>query len=1495
MSSRKPSRVGTPSSAETAPAAPVSRSSRIPTASSMRSATPKSQASFKYTPSLPKGSRYPGAPEPETRQRDNIGTNVTKSKGLSQHLGLPRALAPGASSLPHVEPLSSSKNTSMTSRTSAKSPRNVLRRKAPSIEGEPLSDSTKRFPPPPPARTPVTPVETPQPDMNKTIAPELLGLSAGGTLNLPPPTPNFTSSPSTRYSESPGLWSSRTSTPTSLSSYSPGLTHSSKVGSRLRQPSPSLFRSHPPRYHVSGASYPGATKDVPVFPKGPQRSQTEPVRVPGSKLPTKTQLDLESAIKSETQPRLHLQTPHSDPKSPRQEMTFQQNAAANEKEGLNVDRSTKLPQKFQRIEAFQYSKTVTPPKYPARPSRTGTETLELQASPVIHSNLPSSRLPAHRRQSSAESGHVNKSAENPILRNVSTDSLQSKSSSRIPHPSPSPSKFEKIDSHPSFTASTGQVLSRKKSVLVKESKDQKEDSGARRFGFFSKRSRASPELSRSEPVDKTRRGPAAGTGHEGYSRYAQRGRRTSIGSNASRARSTSTNGSTGNVSRGHSDLDDFLLDRLEPVIITGGAGDGSKLSRTCSEQSVSGLSVTSSLSSQIPSRTAKFYNQSSESLISSAGRFVHSPEPMSGTSTVSLSKSKGELNPAPTIAKRRSFRKPNLFTKSSGNGALSINTDVPRLAPPVDSSTTYRTSISQSDASTMAREDEPKDIQESKKKKSQKLGKWNFFQRSHQLRRKEHFTESDLASITKVPVSVSKVPTSRTVAHYALVDCDPIESDSLEDILNRIEESPPTEADIQEPSSVIDLKRQQSVLLPAPPVGLAEYTFERRPSSPKVFFGKDTSPSTPELKPRPSGSTRLKSVGRIPVVVPRENRQHKPPPQSFSRPFSRADMPSITALCDGGVSSPDYPDCSAAFSSSNNISSRPLMTDMLEARPVAPVPGAADSHYFPTDDPEFLVISPRKGSDVSGSSSTESRKSLGAITAVVPAPGSKLTEDEIWYEYDDFIDKVLTPPTQEIGLSNRNSFQLAARASRVLQAGLNAMGDNTRLSCQSECSQVTTPMSSLPTNSVHLSRSMILSALHSSSAALSSPVSLSELYSYYSERSQTIPTSATLDTMSSLEVPQNRQATHYDGSQSKEPDRQKNATLLDIAERERLGALAQANLRSGSLMTSRWLSFGRVLFSPAQNHVRSEDQSRILVIDGLGNDDWSFYCALTYPTATIYNLSIFPSGSTSSNPAAWEPPANHRSVHHAIFESPFPFPKGFFTAAILRFPAACSEIGLRNAVSECKRVLRTGGYLEMTILDLDMVNMGSRTRKAVRKLKERIFATDPSISLKPASDNIQKLLGKRGFQNLNRCMVVVPVAGTIMKSSDTSSSSHTTAPTNSTTPIDSFPPPSASTIPGSHSHTRPPSDVNVSLGDLLSDPSPSESNDECIARMVAKVGRWWYTRCYEAPVLPEGNIDNSIWADRRLLRECQRRGTGFKLLIAYAQKPSEVTRRTVSV
>jgi hypothetical protein len=733
----------------------------------------------------------------------------------------------------------------------------------------------------------------------------------------------------------------------------------------------------------------------------------------------------------------------------------------------------------------------------------------------------------------------------------------------------------------------------------------------------------------------------------------------------------------------------------------------------------------------------------------------------------------------------------------------------------------------------------------------------------------------------------------------------------LEDIINHVEESPPTEIEdsdprVEIPAALNIRKQSESILLPSPPKLQGEFCRDR-PASPKVYFNKDplladSKTSTFNGRPR-----RLASVGRIPEVISRKDRQHKPALHSFSRPFSMADSPSIPALMTEDLSRLQISGQPTVTAQSNEVP-RPLGLGFDLTRPFGD-PGLATALNLitgPYSKDEFLAFSPRKDSGVSTSSGSEA---LAAVTAVLPTPGSDPTEDEIWAEYDDLIDHVLSPEIPGSALPGRSTengkLEMATVASKALQAEINANANRHSPAVVVDNSTVALTPSS-PDGSFHLRRSAIVSALHSSIAPSSQPSFSDIIASYCYDRDERRTGNEKVDDKSASLAPVEQQAaflssSSLDLSETFETCRQRNTILFDIAERDREGPTAQTNIRSGSLMTSRWLSFGRVLFSPAHNHVKNGEHERILVIDGLGNDDWSFYCALTYPNADVYCLTDGPAKPTSKHPAAWQPPENHHTVHQASLEQPFPFAKSFFTVTVLRFPSACSESVQNNIVSECKRVLRPGGYMEMSVLDLDMLNMGIRTRKAVRMLKEKMYLFDANISLKPASDNLQKLLGLQGFDSLRRCMVRIPVTGVIVRSSASSSCTSSSNPSTSAptgTPSTAFSALTSSSTsmqqPKVHGKS-PSSDTDLSLGDLLSDPSPSPSNDESIRKIVAKVGRWWYTRCYEIPVLPNGNAASSIWADKRVLRECQKRGTGFRLLIAYAQKPSEVKRRTASV
>ena len=170
-------------------------------------------------------------------------------------------------------------------------------------------------------------------------------------------------------------------------------------------------------------------------------------------------------------------------------------------------------------------------------------------------------------------------------------------------------------------------------------------------------------------------------------------------------------------------------------------------------------------------------------------------------------------------------------------------------------------------------------------------------------------------------------------------------------------------------------------------------------------------------------------------------------------------------------------------------------------------------------------------------------------------------------------------------------------------------------------------------------------------------------------------------------------------------------------------------------------------------------------------------------------------------------------------------------------------------------MLKPGGYIELAILDLDWLSMGNRARRAVRSLKVKMQVADPSLVLGSASDAILGAVGRKGFVGLRRAGVGVPVSGVIPNSQL-----------------------NAQSMQGTDGE-------ELSLADLMKD--PTSKSDENITKMVAKVGRWWYTRCYESVVLPNGGQgEEGIFADEKLLEECEKWGASFKLTVAYAMKPS---------
>jgi len=181
------------------------------------------------------------------------------------------------------------------------------------------------------------------------------------------------------------------------------------------------------------------------------------------------------------------------------------------------------------------------------------------------------------------------------------------------------------------------------------------------------------------------------------------------------------------------------------------------------------------------------------------------------------------------------------------------------------------------------------------------------------------------------------------------------------------------------------------------------------------------------------------------------------------------------------------------------------------------------------------------------------------------------------------------------------------------------------------------------------------------------------------------------------------------------------------------------------------------------------------------------------------------------------------------------------------------------------------------------------------KLRER--EGEGGVELGSASDVCLKEMGrgegKRRWGDVKSCKVGVPVA-TVVSASPTSSGGSSSLPSKSGSLRDK------GKGKGRAKKTRK---EERSLADMMKDSSPA--GDESITQMVAKVGRWWYTRCYESALLSTSSSNGpggerrerheSIFTDRQLLEECEKWNASFKLVVAYAQKPVLGRRRTNSV
>ncbi|KAG6009322.1 hypothetical protein E4U21_002629 [Claviceps maximensis] len=1254
------------------------------------------------------------------------------------------------------------------------------------------------------------------------------------THDLPPPTPlslwfsgssqisAASGSPSTKFSESPGPEAySRDTTPTSLSSQSPVFVAPNRVGAPYRATRKhSVSSTRPPLTRRRPGSFSTETDTEALDPTG-LASVRESLTSSSSNSTVKEGARM--TIKERTKEKRLPPSPPSPPPrlSSQKFRQLKDNGERSNMISLQHGRHQEVffsPQSPRSKDAPSLSQ-ISPP---ARPRRCNTFSMNSQLSPssptIVQSNLMATVRGAKKY------GDVSVAATSPprsatsllhLRKSPSTSNLSSIARLRA---FTSPKSRSSVELHlngtiePAFLPQTSRATTRTTSRT--------------RFPFFG-RKKSSPEGA--AKVDRTteqkksaRKGPLAGTGHEGYGRVGANRRRSGSSSALPYHKvaypQSSFDSSTSS--------DSFLADRVNPVVISGGEvvenrNTSSDLSRSELFHSVSARPSTEIKSSLRSSSNTRMTPNSSPS---------------------------EEIAMQSTLAFRRSMQR----VRSIPDTAL-------RLPQPINtsrnaSSPTPLTSVDKgilSDGSShvelqrSASEERSAPHPAYKKVHSIPLSprKWNIFSRSHKQvsTKKGKIKEQIAATVTAVE--------KRPIAYYTILDT--ANKNERQDVLH---------AEVQQVFRKADVYSQSVNAGAAPGSSFAsQKTSSSQPcdwSTQKSLHLPIDNTSTTTIPSSSVGEyshsmssgrpSRLAQVGRIPQVVRR--RQESLSPQSFSRPFraslhvpnknaieSREPQSIPASLFSTRLRKVDaVPELLVEDSTQQRVNNT-LSNMTLSSSIASPTVGSGGE--------EFLAFSTRKNSAstmYASSSSSGAGNSFATTTAVVPNPEDPPVEDEVWDEYNDLLgDDFMKEPKTTASLKEVTS-QLKSNQNRLT----NQKALDSSISFSDRCKSSTCHRASKnPKNrcSVDVIGCNQTAFLHSSSN----------------------PIAAQLPSSAKAERGGSRSSVRAVLESKRSSSSSCQTLFSDNSACSSNGGthLAQVNLRVGSMTVSKWLTFGHVLFSEIRHQLTSVETlaqgHSILVIDGLGNDDWSFYAAETYTSTSFFNLSPRASlpSALKNDPTRFPlSPSNHHQIQYTSHLDKFPFTSQSFDGLVYRFPTVAPESHYRNILSEARRVLRPNGYIELSILDSDLNNMGNRGRRTIRRLKEKIRLQDPDMSFTSTADLILRLLGKLGFADIKVARVGVPVANSLAHSG---------------------------TRRGKNKSESGKKKDPPSLAEMMSDKSPAM--DENISKVVTRVGRWWYNRCYEnAAGLGQ---EKSIWDDRSLLSECEQYRTSLKLMVCCARAP----------
>lgn len=1141
------------------------------------------------------------------------------------------------------------------------------------------------------------------------------------TMAMPPPTPLYalSATPSTGYSGSPGPFSIA-STPTSMSSFSPGTTVTSKETPRIRQPSPTIYRPPVTRRRPSDAEERGLSY----------------IRESSSSSSASTVQNGETSRRRAKARVEHLPAPPPSPP------TRPRTSWDRKPEPLTVSprpNTAMHPPELAHLVDAKPIQRLPAATRPVRPSREGTpDYVGLRdPSPIIQSNLSSLPLGFHKRQTSAESRDTGVSSTSTSSK--TRFGQPAKLSPRLPSPSPSQlSTFSPTQSRTPVTrGTTPEIPSDTEKNLKKGAVPPPSPSkSGSRFGFFRRKTDpATPAV----PIDKRpRKGPVAGTGHEGYGKYGlPRGRSGSTTSGTSSdGGSPSAESETGSGPRSAAsprlptsrkssvgnkvspEMDDFFRERLEPVTLRG-EGAGGRDARPDIERAKSADTASGAHFQRRQQRRANDAAVSRPADISAAQAPVLPPTAGQHTQRSQSPVKRGPSAP-PTAQSSSRFG-----LKTLGGRRLSrISLDLEGKVVPTPSTASNASSVAPSPqvggsktwqpaSGSSKLEPAPKSATYPVPKQQGKLTrKWNFFQRANSSLKKE----TVIHTLPAAP-SLQFQPSTRSMAHYALMDRGPkVDIDELEQIMQEANESPDEmepEQDEQDrgadlgvqllpeddedpniellPEEVLQeeaFKEQapsrpahgHSILLPARPFLPPALDQHARSASPVVHLRRqsqepnvvaqaeqrspicttvlnapeqsDPSQTSPLVPMPPQRAPRLQQVGRIPQVKRDRERERKVSVHSFSRPFGNDGSPALQQQSPPiGSHSPEPEEVDLDLP----LQQPPPLNDMVAQLRIpsfsdgafaACDPNRLSSQTTTTIDPtamdgaaEFLAFPPRHDSDISASTSS-GHPSFKTLLATAPPVAAEM-EDEVWNEYDDLIDDVLSLRSMKDLKSARfhgSSLGLPLQCPNVTPLNLtshhrrpsNATASSGHLSTASRFlpSLPTAPNSPFSISdflTAYGERDVSIATIDAANARLSMPPNAcSSGGSAKSAGSARLsfPSSARPSSQPSSSQPttESRTATSrpttMSSSSSNSPKHRQPRTSTSTATPEHVssddkdgassslddedGLESMANLRFGALMTSKWLSFGRVLFSPAHFELKDPKEDRVLILDGLG-------------------------------------------------------------------------------------------------------------------------------------------------------------------------------------------------------------------------------------------------------------------------------------------------------